>query len=230
MSPKFPMLARVLAVLLAFTLVAAACGGDDDDEPAASGDDGATEESGDDGEAESGDDSAAEPASDACGAGADKVGFLYVGPKDDFGYNQAAYEAAVAMGEATGVEVLHAENVPETIEDAVPVMEDMIAQGATILFPTSYGHFQPAVSRRITATVEEGLAAAEADPQERPHRGRRVGEALDLLHRRPGHAGGDLLAGAEALQAALQVHEPVDPPVPLAAVVNHAAHVVTRSA
>lgn len=145
MSPKFPMLARVLAVLLAFTLVAAACGGDDDDEPAASGDDGATEESGDDGEAESGDDSAAEPASDACGAGADKVGFLYVGPKDDFGYNQAAYEAAVAMGEATGVEVIHAENVPETIEDAVPVMEDMIAQGATIIFPTSFGHFLPGV-------------------------------------------------------------------------------------
>ena len=83
--------------------------------------------------------------SDACGAGATKVGFLYVGPKDDFGYNQAAYEAAVAMGEATGVEVIHAENVPETIEDAVPVMEDMIAQGATIFFPTSFGHFLPGV-------------------------------------------------------------------------------------
>jgi simple sugar transport system substrate-binding protein/basic membrane protein A len=81
----------------------------------------------------------------ACGTGATKVGFLYVGSKDDFGYNQAAYEAAVTMGEATGLEVIHAENVPETIEDAVPVMEDMIAQGATILFPTSYGHFDPAV-------------------------------------------------------------------------------------
>jgi basic membrane protein A and related proteins len=84
-------------------------------------------------------------ASGACGAGATKVGFLYVGSKDDFGYNQAAYEAAAGMGTATGVEVLHAENVPETIEDAVPVMEDMIAQGATIIFPTSYGHFAPAV-------------------------------------------------------------------------------------
>lgn len=73
------------------------------------------------------------------------VGFIYVGPKDDFGYNQAAYEAAVAAAGTTGLEVIHAENVPETIEDAVPVMEDMIAQGATILFPTSYGHFDPAV-------------------------------------------------------------------------------------
>ncbi|MEM7342446.1 MAG: BMP family ABC transporter substrate-binding protein, partial [Actinomycetota bacterium] len=106
----------------------------------ATDDSGDSEESSD--EAEPTDESAA---SDACGTGATKVGFLYVGPKDDFGYNQAAYEAAVAMGEATGVEVIHAENVPETVEDAVPVMEDMIAQGATILFPTSFGHFLPGV-------------------------------------------------------------------------------------
>lgn len=133
-------LLRLLAVLLAFVMLAAACGDDDEtstDPPADAGsdDDGA----GDDG---TGDDM---PVSDACGTGAEKVGFLYVGPKDDFGYNQAAYEAAVAMGEATGVEIIHAENVPETVEDAVPVMEDMIAQGATIIFPTSFGHFLPGV-------------------------------------------------------------------------------------
>jgi basic membrane protein A and related proteins len=91
------------------------------------------------------DSSAPTTAGAACGTGATKVGFLYVGSKDDFGYNQAAYEAASDMGTKMGVEVIHAENVPETIEDAVPVMEDMIAQGATVLFPTSYGHFAPAV-------------------------------------------------------------------------------------
>jgi len=88
----------------------------------------------------SGDDAA------ACGTDASKVGFIYVGSKNDFGYNQAAYEGAVAMGEATGIEVIHAENVPETIDDAVPVLEDMISQGATILFATSYGHFDAAVA------------------------------------------------------------------------------------
>lgn len=120
-------LRKVLALLFALGLFAAACGSD-----AAS-------------DAESEDAGTGIASGDACGSGATKVGFLYVGPKDDFGYNQAAYEAAVAMGEATGLEVLHAENVPETIEDAIPVMEDMIAQGATILFPTSFGHFGPAV-------------------------------------------------------------------------------------
>ncbi len=129
-------LKRLLALLTALLLLASACGSSDE----ASGD---PSESTDDGSSES-----EEPQggiSDGCGFEAEKVGFLYVGPKDDFGYNQAAYEAAVAMGEATGLEIIHAENVPETIDDAVPVMEDMIAQGATILFPTSFGHFDPAV-------------------------------------------------------------------------------------
>jgi simple sugar transport system substrate-binding protein/basic membrane protein A len=133
---------RTLVLLLTLSLVAVACGSDAEPEVAASP---APDEV-----AATADEPAAAveeetSVSDACGADATKVGFLYVGPKDDFGYNQAAYEAAVAMGEATGVEVIHAENVPETIEDAVPVMEDMIAQGATILFPTSFGHFLPAV-------------------------------------------------------------------------------------
>ncbi len=160
MHHRSPRLIRLLALLLALTTFAAACGSSDS-EGAASGSedsdssDSDTSDSGtsDSGTSDSSDSDSGEAASesdgeeamsDACGAGATTVGFLYVGPKDDFGYNQAAYEAAVGMGEATGVEVIHAENVPETIEDAVPVMEDMIAQGATILFPTSYGHFQPA--------------------------------------------------------------------------------------
>lgn len=79
-----------------------------------------------------------------CGKGATKAGFIYVGSKDDFGYNQAAYEAAQAMGTTAGVEIINAENVPETVDDAVPVLEDMISQGATVLFATSYGHFEAA--------------------------------------------------------------------------------------
>jgi basic membrane protein A len=130
---------RTVGVAVSLALVASACGSEDETEaapPAESSADTVTEATGE---------PSAAPAGDACGVGATTAGFLYVGSKDDFGYNQAAYEAAVAMGEATGLEIIHAENVPETIEDAVPVMEDMIAQGATILFPTSYGHFDPAV-------------------------------------------------------------------------------------
>jgi basic membrane protein A and related proteins len=134
---------RAGGLAVAVTLLAAACGEDATEEPAAAATTTAAGAAGTTA-APAGTDGAA-PSGDACGTGATKVGFLYVGSKDDFGYNQAAYEAAVAMGEAAGVEVIHAENVPETIEDAVPVMEDMIAQGATILFPTSYGHFDPAV-------------------------------------------------------------------------------------
>ncbi len=154
---------KLLMLLLALSLIAAACGSDDSSDATEESDTEASadEESTDD--TEDSEDAEEEPADDeeestdeddgeamadgdgACGTDATTVGFLYVGPKDDFGYNQAAYEAAVAMGEETGVEVIHAENVPETIEDAVPVMEDMIAQGATIIFPTSFGHFLPGV-------------------------------------------------------------------------------------
>ena len=84
--------------------------------------------------------------SDTTGGGgedATTVGFIYVGPKDDFGYNQAAYEGSEAMAEELGdsVELLQAENVPETAESE-QVMQDMIDQGAEIIFATSYGHLE----------------------------------------------------------------------------------------
>jgi basic membrane lipoprotein Med (substrate-binding protein (PBP1-ABC) superfamily) len=76
-----------------------------------------------------------------------KVGFLYVGPVDDFGYNQAAEEGRRAMEEQLDVtvETVFAENVPEDA-NAERVMEQMIRNGATVIFPTSYGHFGPAVN------------------------------------------------------------------------------------
>ena len=40
------------------------------------------------------------------------VGFIYVGPKDDFGYNQAHAEGAAAVKAMPGVTVLEEENVP----------------------------------------------------------------------------------------------------------------------
>jgi len=83
--------------------------------------------------------------SSSSGSGTTTVGFLYVGPKNDFGYNQAAADGAAAVAKVPGVKILEAENVPETSE-ASRVMEKMIRDGATIIFPTSYGHLEPALT------------------------------------------------------------------------------------
>jgi simple sugar transport system substrate-binding protein/basic membrane protein A len=84
-------------------------------------------------------------ASGAPGTGGDKIGFIFVGPRDDFGYNQAAYEGSQAVvKEFPGMEVLTAENVPED-DNATRVMESMIRKGAKIIFATSYGHKDPAL-------------------------------------------------------------------------------------
>lgn len=76
-------------------------------------------------------------------SGALTVGFIYVGPKDDFGYNQAHAEGAAAVKEMAGVTVVEEENVAETV-DVQKSMESMINfDGASLLFPTSFGYFDP---------------------------------------------------------------------------------------
>ncbi|MET0578884.1 MAG: BMP family ABC transporter substrate-binding protein, partial [Ilumatobacteraceae bacterium] len=89
---------------------------------------------------------AAAPAGgEAPGAGATKIGFIFVGPKDDFGYNQAAYDGSQAVAAAhPDIEVITAENVPED-DNATRVMQKMVDDGAKIIFATSYGHLDPAL-------------------------------------------------------------------------------------
>ena len=71
------------------------------------------------------------------------VGFIYVGPRDDFGYNQSHAAGAAAVKAMEGVTVVEEENVPET-QDVQKSMESMInLDGATLLFPTSFGYFDP---------------------------------------------------------------------------------------
>lgn len=71
------------------------------------------------------------------------VGFIYVGPKDDYGYNQSHAEGAAAVKALPGVKVVEEENVPETV-DVQKTMESMINfDGASLLFPTSFGYFNP---------------------------------------------------------------------------------------
>ena len=103
---------RALAIVLGLSLLAAGCGSSD------------------------------KTASSGSTDGKFTVGFIYVGPKDDFGYNQAAYEGSIAMEKAVpGVKVLQAENVPETAE-AEATMQNMIDKGAKLIFATSYGHYE----------------------------------------------------------------------------------------
>ena len=73
------------------------------------------------------------------------VGFIYVGSRDDYGYNQAHAAGAAALKKMPGIKVVEEEKVPET--DAVEkTMESMInLDGATLLFPTSFGYFSPHV-------------------------------------------------------------------------------------
>lgn len=71
------------------------------------------------------------------------VGFIYVGPRDDYGYNQAHAEGAAAVKKLPGVRVVEEENVAETL-DVQKTMESMINfDGTSLLFPTSFGYFSP---------------------------------------------------------------------------------------
>ncbi|GIG39111.1 BMP family ABC transporter substrate-binding protein [Cellulomonas phragmiteti] len=89
----------------------------------------------------------------APGEGATKIGVIAVGPRDDFGYNQAVHQGVEALrAEFPGIEVLDAYNIPED-DTAATTMESMVAQGATILFATSYGHLDAA--RQVAAAHPE---------------------------------------------------------------------------
>jgi basic membrane protein A and related proteins len=75
----------------------------------------------------------------------DKVvmGFIYVGPKDDYGYNQAHSEGCAGVQKLPWVKAVEEASVPETTA-VQETMRNMINQdGAQILFPTSFGYFDP---------------------------------------------------------------------------------------
>ena len=80
------------------------------------------------------------------------VGFIYVGPKTDYGYNQAHAEGAAALAKMPGVKIREEEMVPETVA-VQKTMESMInLDGATLLFPTSFGYFDPHILKRRRRT------------------------------------------------------------------------------
>jgi simple sugar transport system substrate-binding protein len=71
------------------------------------------------------------------------VGFIYVGPKGDYGYNQAHAEGAAAVAAMPGVKIREEENVPETVAVQQTMQSMVELDGASIVFPTSFGYFDP---------------------------------------------------------------------------------------
>jgi basic membrane protein A and related proteins len=87
---------------------------------------------------------AGDGASTGGGGGDFVVGFIYVGPKDDFGYNQAHAEGAQAMAtNVPGIKIVEEASVPETTAVAETMRNMIEIDGAKVLFPTSFGYFDP---------------------------------------------------------------------------------------
>src|SRR5271170_790832 len=71
------------------------------------------------------------------------IGIVYVGPRDDFGWNQAHAVAMSALKSLPGVKISEEENVPET-DACAKTMESMInLDKANIILGTSFGYFDP---------------------------------------------------------------------------------------
>ena len=68
------------------------------------------------------------------------VGFIYVGPIGDGGYTFAHNEGRLQVEEKLGVKTLYKENVAEDDQEVMNAVADMIDQGATVIFATSFGH------------------------------------------------------------------------------------------
>ena len=67
------------------------------------------------------------------------LGAVYVGPRDDFGWNQAHAVAMDILKQVPGITVIEEENVPET-DAASQTMESMInLDQANLVLATSFG-------------------------------------------------------------------------------------------
>lgn len=83
------------------------------------------------------------------------VGFIYVGPKDDFGYNQAHAEGAAAMAaNLPSIRIIEEASVPETTAVAETMRSMIEIDGAKVLFPTSFGYFDPYILELATEFPE----------------------------------------------------------------------------
>lgn len=76
-----------------------------------------------------------------------KVGFIYVGPRNDGGWSQHHHESALQMAAHFGdaVELVEQESVPEGA-DSERVMTQMALSGVELIFTTSFGFMDPTIN------------------------------------------------------------------------------------
>lgn len=72
------------------------------------------------------------------------IGFIYVGPGDDYGYNQSHAKAVSAMlAQFPDIKIVEEANIPETTAVQESMRNMIEIDGAQIIFPTSWGYFDP---------------------------------------------------------------------------------------
>ncbi len=134
---------QILAVLLAFTLVAAACGDDEDDAASGSASEAAddtTTDSASASEAADDDTAAEDAATDSGGTSAVTAGFVYLTETGDAGWTYAHDNGRQFAEEQTGATTLTVENIPEGSPEFDTAVRDFIDQGADVIFGTSFGY------------------------------------------------------------------------------------------
>jgi basic membrane protein A and related proteins len=93
----------------------------------------------------------ATPASNTTGTtGALTIGFIYVGPKDDFGYNQSHFDGKEVISKLPSLKIIDEANVPETAQVQEAMLSMINQNEATVLFPTSFGYFDPHILKLAT--------------------------------------------------------------------------------
>jgi simple sugar transport system substrate-binding protein len=120
------------------------------------------------------------------------IGIIYVGAKDDYGYNQAHAVGAEELKKIPNVTVVEEENVPETIA-VQKTMESMInLDGAQLILATSFGYFDPhmLLMAKKYPNVQFRHAAGLWDKNKHPMNAGSYFGYLDQAHYVNGVAGG----------------------------------------
>ncbi|GAB4216965.1 MAG: BMP family ABC transporter substrate-binding protein [Synechococcales cyanobacterium] len=74
-----------------------------------------------------------------------KIGYIYVGPQSDYGYNYSMDLGRQYVEKTLGVETTYFDNIPESAE-VERVMERLIRDDHGIIFATSYGYLDHAIT------------------------------------------------------------------------------------
>ncbi len=104
------------------------------------------------------------------------AGFVYIGPREDWGWNESHAVAAAALRGVPGVRVLQADYLPESTNYGsgkddpetrayTRAMEGLIADGAGLIFSTSFGEdpFLLAMAKKVPDVMFRQASALASD-------------------------------------------------------------------